>query len=142
MAQDAPAGLAMAAPFSVIVQDESTPPAAVHAMWEVPPGRTRFGVAIMVGLDVPQERLTLAEHVPPAPVQETEYGPPTLTLAEPDGAFPVENPPPIHEVAPNEVQVRVEGTEVAGLALSEQAGGIGGEGGDEHLMFGPVVGEL
>jgi hypothetical protein len=69
-----------------------------------------------------QERFVLAEQLPPDPLQERLYAPGVETVREPDVAPPVLKPPPVQLEAYVEFQVRVDGTPIEGLALSEQVG--------------------
>ena len=123
-----PAAMVWEIPGPETVQDGEAPGTldAFHVMVEVCPARTRVGLAVMVGVagpaQVPFDTETLAEQEPPAPVHVSVYAPAVETDAEPEGAPPVENPPPVQLVALVDDQFRVVGT-VPPALVNEHVGG-------------------
>jgi hypothetical protein len=87
-----------------------------------------------------QDSATLSVQVPPDPEQDRRYEPEVLTLTDPEVAPPVLKPVPVQLVAPEDDQVRVEGTVLAGFAESEHVGGGGGgEGATVIAVYAPQL---
>lgn len=117
------AGIVWFTPGPVTVQDVVIPVAEYVIVLESP-DFTRVGFAVMVpvgAVHAPPPTEALAEQEPPEPVQESVYEPTVFTETLPFVAPPVENPPPVQEVAFVEDQESVEGT-VLGEAESEHVG--------------------
>jgi hypothetical protein len=111
------------APGPVMVQESA--PEASYETTDVFPACMRIGEALMFAVAPVQANVTLSLQVPHAPVQLRIYAPEVVTLLVPEVAPPVLKPVPVQLVAPEDDQVRVEGTVLAGFAERLQVGGGG-----------------